>query len=366
MSIASSTYHTLMLDAEGNIWACGKNDDEQLGFNTQTQPVLIPQKVLKLTDICSIGCGRYHSACVDKAGILFMFGQNSKQQFTSDMYRRVIIRNTHITSVHCGPFHTIVIDSENRVYALGRNEYGCLGIGGSSSFPKQIESLVNVHYVACGAYHTLFLTLSGDLYACGNNTRGQLGLGCTKDRSIPEKITNLTECVSIACGCYFSIVLTSNGDVYSFGDNVSGQLGIGTDRESGETSITLPKQAAVDLESPIFAISCGNYHSAFLETGGRLWVCGENTSGQLGLPQLENIKRLTAYPHSNLVYSVACGASHMIVKSEEGVLVHGNNKYGQLGIGNNIGDNVSGSLENPDIVGFYSTSRPIRAKSARK
>mmetsp|Transcript_2829 Transcript_2829/g.4616 ORF Transcript_2829/g.4616 Transcript_2829/m.4616 type:complete len:372 (-) Transcript_2829:25-1140(-) len=371
MAVCSSAYHTLMLDSEGNVWACGYNEDLQLGLpkrnpNETNPKVTTPEKISSIEEICSISCGRYHSACVDRSGNLYMFGQSTRNQFigVGSIPTKIDFGDTFITSVHCGTYHTICIDSLFNVYSFGGNDYGELGLGGrvASKIPKQITTLTNIHYAACGGYHSLFLSFEGDVYACGNNSRGQLGIDSFDEQVFPVKIANLQECVSIACGTYFSIVLTSDGDVYSFGDNVSGQLGIGNDR----TNVTVPKQAAVDVDYPIFAISCGNYHSAFLETGGRLWVCGENTSGQLGLPQLENIKTLSVYPHSKDVYVVACGGSHMIVKTQEGVMVHGNNKHGQLGIGDNLTTNVSGKMSNPDIIGDYSTSRSVRAKSARK
>ena len=87
--------------------------------------------------------------------------------------------------------------------------------------------------------------------------------------------------------------------------------------------------------SSIVTIGAGEYQSYAIDNSGKLYVWGDNTSGQLGLNDL--ISRLipTLSPLSKVV-KVQGGAKHsLFLTSEQRVYAAGNNAYGQLGTGDN-------------------------------
>jgi hypothetical protein len=77
VSIACGSYHSLALDANGNLYSWGCNEFGQLGDGTTKQksvPTLIQGSFV------SIACGYYHSMALDKLGNLFSWGGNEHGQ----------------------------------------------------------------------------------------------------------------------------------------------------------------------------------------------------------------------------------------------------------------------------------------------
>ena len=102
---------------------------------------------------------------------------------------------------------------------------------------------ITIARVACGQNHSLFRTDSGKIYACGINNYGQLGIttnsGTYNVNSTPTLITTTTVegtprafdtlyIVSVTCGQSYTLFRTNLGKVYVCGTNQYGQLGIST------------------------------------------------------------------------------------------------------------------------------------------
>lgn len=73
-----------------------------------------------------------------------------------------------------------------------------------------------------------------------------------------------------------SAAIDSTGKLYMWGDNSSGQLGIGN---STITAIADPTLINSDSWSNV---ACGAYHTAAIRSDGSLWIWGDNLFGQLG------------------------------------------------------------------------------------
>jgi alpha-tubulin suppressor-like RCC1 family protein len=83
------------------------------------------------------------------------------------------------------------------------------------------------------------------------------------------------------------------------------------------------------------AASSGSHHSAFLDDIGRLFVCGYNEHGQLGLGDNTNERKPYYVTRiQDQVQEVACGSDHTLVLTRKGeVYAMGSNLKGQLGTG---------------------------------
>jgi hypothetical protein len=71
------------------------------------------------------------------------------------------------------------------------------------------------------------------------------------------------------------MALKNNGTVWVCGDNSSYQIGDGT-------SLTRPTPVNLSGFSNVIAVGCGYYHSLALKNDGTLWSWGNNGSAQLG------------------------------------------------------------------------------------
>lgn len=87
--------------------------------------------------------------------------------------------------------------------------------------------------------------------------------------------------LAIAAGGSHSACLSSTGNVYTWGNGIYGQLGQGLDRTTVAEPAIVTKLRGKDITS----IACGQNHSMFLSSSGRVYACGNGYYGQLGLDQ---------------------------------------------------------------------------------
>ncbi|XP_038060097.1 probable E3 ubiquitin-protein ligase HERC4 [Patiria miniata] len=188
--------------------------------------------------------------------------------------------------------------------------------------------------VACGLRHSVFLLKDGTVYTCGSNDKGQLGH--EMHGRIPGQVKALETCVirHVACGEAFTVVTAENGTVLSWGDDSCGQCGCGSeDREPKRTPRFLKRLSM----HHVVQVACGGAHCVALTKGGRLFVWGDNTYGQLGLGHtsvkyVEKPTEITSL-HGLPVMRVAGGGAHTFVVSVSGtVFGWGRNHCGQLGV----------------------------------
>jgi uncharacterized repeat protein (TIGR01451 family) len=164
---------------------------------------------------------------------------------------------------------------------------------------------------------TEIVTSDGTVQGSGSNGSGQLGDGTTTASSTPVTAAGLADVVEIAqtssAGCPFTLARTSSGAVYQWGGGVSTPAKI----------TTLP---------PVIGVAAGGCHLLALDSSGRVWAWGSNSSGQLGdgtaTSHTTPVQVLTG------VAAIAAGGSYSLaVKTDGTVWAWGANSSGQLGDG---------------------------------
>jgi len=234
------------------------------------------------------------------------------------------------------------VNGNTKVYGCGYNYYGQLGLGHTTtpqSTPQEITYFngINITQIACGGDHTIFLASDGSVYGCGYNGYGQLGFGhTTTPQSTIQKIThfNGTTITQIACGQNHTIFLASDGIIYGCGRNEYGQLGLGYTTSSQSTPHVITFFSGINISQ----IACGYNHTIFLAGDGKLYSCGYNLYGQLGLghtttPQ-STIQEITYFNDKNITQIASSGSHAIFLASNGSVYSCGSNEYGQLGLGN--------------------------------
>lgn len=171
---------------------------------------------------------------------------------------------------------------------------------------------------------------------CGHNEYGEGGLGDKYARHYFDQLS-MRNIKKVACGKDHSLLLTLDGRVYACGRNTYGQLGLG----SGVTEALYPTRVSA-LTNIITDIACGDYHSLALTDHNEVFAFGLNDNGQLGSGDWDNrfdpfMTRFSGY----YVVQIACGAKFSVTRSGMGyVNTCGDNEYGQLAIGNNTDRNT--------------------------
>lgn len=200
--------------------------------------------------------------------------------------------------------------------------------------------------VVIGEEHLMILMTDKTVWAAGENSRGQLGVG-KSGRVHSEKFILLNELINIkvtqiATAGYTSFILDDIGNVYSCGANNAFQTGL-SNNEPGQTQTSdVTEFKKVDVtqedESPVKVtqIAMGNTHTMLLTEDGQVYTCGTGNDGQLGLGEMK--KNVQQFTKVNLIQGMTCikifvsNTGTMILTSEYKMFACGSNEKGNLGL----------------------------------
>ena len=192
--------------------------------------------------------------------------------------------------------------------------------------------------LACAYNASAAVARGGQVFAWGSNFYGELAQPecalVTQDavrvplRDAPTRM--------LAAGLWHQVAVLEDGSAYTWGRNEHGQLGAAASTDLGGMSMTL----GLDIfggESVLMA-ACGNKHTLFICRRGSLYVCGQNSSGQLGLgdvlPRTGVLRVDPASLDGAGVAFAACGSSFSAVLTQHArVFTWGSGIGGCLGHG---------------------------------
>ncbi|XP_068143352.1 probable E3 ubiquitin-protein ligase HERC4 [Drosophila tropicalis] len=297
--IACGHRHTLFLTANGKVYACGNNDQAQLGHNLPTKRprmspfLLIPE--LQNYVVVAIACGSRHSMALTEWGQVLSWGDNDCGQLGQSTDQSIIdlpkiirsLVSKHVVQIACGNNHSLALTSCGELYSWGSNIYGQLGVKppqelSHCNYPLRLTTLLGIPLaaIACGGNHSFLISKSSAVFGFGRNNCGQLGLNDELNRAYPTQLKTLRTLGVrfVACGDEFSVFLTNDGGVFTCGAGTYGQLGHGSN-----TNEMLPRMVMELMGSTITQVTCGNRHTlALVPSRGRVYSFGLGSSGQLG------------------------------------------------------------------------------------
>ncbi|XP_037298969.1 X-linked retinitis pigmentosa GTPase regulator [Manduca sexta] len=273
---------------------------------------------------------------IPETGAVFTFG---KSHFADNEPSHFFIKNDPIVAISCGDEHSAVICQNGRVFVFGANTWGQLGLGHKEvvTRPSCVKWLKpqRAMFVACGRAHTVFVTDTNAIHTVGCNDEGQLGTGDLEHHTVPQyvELNQPATIKQVSAGSNHTAILTEEGRVYMCGSNSEGQLGLGEDTRSAV------KFTELRFMETIAFVECGYYHTVFITSKGAVFVTGDNENQKLGLPNTA----ITVYvpqllPIDTAIKSACCGASHTFLLSmdETKILAFGSNEKGQLGMPRDI------------------------------
>lgn len=220
-----------------------------------------------------------------------------------------------------------VVTSRGALFVFGQNTKGQLGLPGTPGpvlHPTRVPGLPPLTAVSSCWLHTLALAVDGRVFAFGENEEGELGLGHVSIAvHRPTPVTGLPRTVvAVSVGAFFSLFLTSEGRVFACGMNEQGQLGMGD--LNGRLFPT-----PIPALPPIVQISAGFHHSLALSTDGRVFAWGRSLESQLG-PETrtrDNTRPTEVVLLPGPVKQVSAGGRHSLVLLGDGrVFVFGAGK----------------------------------------
>lgn len=358
--ISAGASHSVALLSGNVVCSWGRGEDGQLGHG-DAEDRLSPTYLSALDghEVVSVTCGADHTTAYSESFTqVYSWGWGDFGRLghgnSSDLFTPQPIKALHglrIKQIACGDSHCLAVTMDGEVQSWGRNQNGQLGLGTTedSLVPQKIQAFqgVSVKMVAAGAEHTAAVTEDGELYGWGWGRYGNLGLGDRNDRLVPEKVSTVevqgVKMVKVACGWRHTISVSSSGGLYTYGWSKYGQLGHG----DFEDHLT-PHKLDTLQENLISEISGGWRHTMALTSDGKLYGWGWNKFGQVGVG--DNVDHCSPvqvkFPHEQKVVHISCGWRHTLAVTErQNVFSWGRGTNGQLGHGESIDRNIPKMIE---------------------
>ncbi|OAY65499.1 ultraviolet-B receptor UVR8 [Ananas comosus] len=356
--ISAGASHSVALLSGNVVCSWGRGEDGQLGHG-DAEDRLVPTilTALDCPGIASVTCGADHTTAYSESELQVYswgwgdFGRlghgNSSDVFTPQPIKA--LEGLKIKQIACGDSHCLAVTMDGEVRSWGRNQNGQLGLGTTedSLVPQKIQAFegISVKMVAAGAEHTAAVTEDGELYGWGWGRYGNLGLGDRNDRLIPEKVSSIEgeKMVLVACGWRHTITVSSSGNLYTYGWSKYGQLGHGDFEDH-----LIPHKLEALNDYCISQISGGWRHTMALTSDGKLYGWGWNKFGQLGVG--DNVDHcspeLVNFPDEQKIVQISCGWRHTLALTErKNVFSWGRGTSGQLGHGDIADRNTPKMIE---------------------
>ena len=339
VQVSAGDEQSLAVGSDGYVYAWGNNESGQLGNGSSGGYSTVPLRVIDPNDPRSgltavqVSAGYYHSLALDARGNIWAWGFNQFGELgngnninsaipTLAQYPRDAGTVTAI-QVSGGFHHTAAIDTKGNTWSWGWNWFGQLGNGNNidSAIPVPVQyprdaGTVTAIQVSAGADHSLIIDTKGNTWAWGWNQLGELGNGSSSADAnpvpgmvkYPENAGTVTA-IQVSAGGYHSLAIDKNGNAWAWGGNDSGELGIGTTSKSEIPALVqYPKNAGAVTT---VQVSAGGYHSLGIDKEGKTWAWGYNQFGQLGNGTISNssIPTPVAFNLSPVISSVTFDTS---------------------------------------------------------
>lgn len=267
VQVAASDSASFALTDEGLVygWGTFRSNEGIFGFSKKTFIQKTPELIPELKKIRDIVCGANHVLALDADGNVFAWGSGQQNQ----LGRRVIERTKteglvprefglprrKIAQVACGSYHSFAVEKNGTVWAWGLNNFGETGIPDNAGEddavilkPAKVPALSEkkIKMIDGGGHHSGAITEDGKCLVWGRLDGYQMGLPMDTLKSlgedkikkdehdrprilkVPTELPNINGDF-ITCGTDHNIVISKEGKAYSWGFSANYQTGQGTD-----------------------------------------------------------------------------------------------------------------------------------------
>nr|CAB3252595.1 ZF(ZZ)-8 zinc finger protein [Phallusia mammillata] len=175
------------------------------------------------------------------------------------------------------------------------------------------------------------------VFVWGLNDKDQLGGMKGSKLKLPMFSRDLSalKVAQIVGGSKSLFALTTDGKVYACGESTSGRLGLGL-----QTTGYISKLSPVHIPGHVkkVAVHSGGRHAMALTTEGNVYSWGDGDEGKLGHGSRADCltpRKIETFPEKVIV-DISCGSGHSAAIGSTGTLyTWGHGVYGRLGHGNN-------------------------------
>jgi alpha-tubulin suppressor-like RCC1 family protein len=227
--VSCGLFHTMIIDEEGFLWTCGSNFYGQLGLGPDVDAesdVYEFTKVSHNNRFIMVSCRELHTMAIDKNGLLWACGLNDQGQLGLCHYENVDILNEvrineRPVMVNCTEGHTVVITDTGNLWTCGNNEHGQLGLGGKENRNTLEKVTTNQKFmmVSCGSTNTAAIDENGNLWHCGFMKSIEPGIDTFETFPVDKRFR------MISCRAFKMNAIDEEGFLWMCGSNVVDQCG---------------------------------------------------------------------------------------------------------------------------------------------
>jgi alpha-tubulin suppressor-like RCC1 family protein len=287
--VSTSTYYTVAIDDNGDLYGWGTTQDKQLNSTVITYTrYLSPFNISNVGTIKvkwkSVVGGYEYIVGITKDGLLYIWGSTRVvyTRVSQDKLEIPRVNNIPWTQVSCAKFFIIALNNNGEIYTFSN----------SSILPinpkKQITKINNSNwtYISCGYNFTMAINDKNELYGWGENNKGNLGVNDLIFKDNPTKVGNEILWKTVSCGDNHTVALDIYNNLYTWGSNSNGQLCI---NDINTIFLIEPK-----LISTNWNYIVAGFNSTFaIDKNNNIYSSGFNYNGQLGTGDRTDKYKLT-------------------------------------------------------------------------
>lgn len=226
--LGAGSLHSLAILGDGSVWTWGSNGRGQLGAGAVPGGIT-PVKVLglggngNLGNIVQVAGGEGHSLALDANGNVYAWGMNDQGQLGLNRtdpgdysYPFQVTSLSNIVAIAAGYRHSMALRNDGTVFTWGFNSAGQLGQGtigsntpcGCNPTPTAVPGLSGVVAIGAGHEHSLAVLADGTVRAWGQNNTFQIGVTAPANVSSPVQVPGLTNVLAVAGSSGHSVAIT--------------------------------------------------------------------------------------------------------------------------------------------------------------
>ena len=238
----SANNFSTALEATGQVWAWGRNNNGQLGNNTVTNSAT-PVQVVGTQSFVEVSSRNTHSLARRADGTVWAWGLNDLCQLGDGTFLSrsspVLVSGGHsFIRISAGAAFSLALKANGECWSWGNNGLSQLGDGTNAAIRSTPVLVAGGHSfvaISAGENHGYGLLADGSIRAWGAAGTA-IGDGSLSgvNRSTPVLVVGGRSFVDVVAGGEYALALQSDGAVWSWGLNLFGTLGdnTGIDRNS--------------------------------------------------------------------------------------------------------------------------------------
>jgi len=255
-------------------------------FFAQNQKLNQEMSGFKLIESTRFVCGHENTFVLSGHGKLYACGNNQQGQLglghcvNRKELQQISLGDKKIAEISVSVDCTYLLSRDGQVYAAGLIENKIMPYFRHIPFPFEVKQ------IAVGLRHVLLLSAEGKLYGYGSNEQGQLGLPQTiksieRGAVLDYQLLPNVRIKKIMANNESTVVEGFNRTLYVTGSNVNGKIGAGT-HEYQYGFFSILQRLPFSQTGSIKQVSLSETNLLVLFKNGRLYGCGTDDDYELG------------------------------------------------------------------------------------